>query len=349
VAIVLVGLGSNVGDRVATLEHALEKLREQPAIDVAAVSTWFETRPAGGPSGQGAFLNGAALLETSLSPSALLALLKQIEADLGRQPDRRWAARPIDLDVLLYEGLVCESPQLSLPHPRMAWRRFVLEPAAQIAAELLHPTSGWTIERLLAHLDGSPPYVALAGPIGAGKTQLARRLAEQSGVRWLAESVDAERLTRFYGDPASQAVPMELEFVEHRAAMLTAGDEAWRHGLGYTISDFWYNQSRAFARVWLDAESFARFEPQWQSRRANLVAPRLLVLLDIGAAEAMRRIRQRNRPYEQQLGAVQWQRLRQSLLDEVARPDVGPVMRLNEPSLESAAAEVVAAMESMQR
>ena len=144
-----------------------------------ARSSWRETAPIGGPPGQAAFLNGAVKLETPLPPHELLGCLQQIEGELGRRRAERWGPRPIDLDLLLYDELILTTPELVLPHPRMAWRRFVLEPAAEVAGSMIHPTIRWTLARLLAHLNESMPYVAITGPIAAGKTRLAERLAGQ--------------------------------------------------------------------------------------------------------------------------------------------------------------------------
>src|SRR5438094_7400155 len=99
----LIGLGSNLGDRVANLSDALNELRRHPAIDVQCVSSFVECRPIGGPLGQSNFFNAAAVLETSLQPAELLAELKRLESNLGRQPSARWGPRSIDLDLLLYD------------------------------------------------------------------------------------------------------------------------------------------------------------------------------------------------------------------------------------------------------
>ncbi|MEX0586179.1 MAG: 2-amino-4-hydroxy-6-hydroxymethyldihydropteridine diphosphokinase, partial [Pirellulales bacterium] len=159
------------------LARAVSLLTEHPRVRVVAASSHLPTRAIGGPTGQPPYLNAAVRVETALPPTALAELLHQIEARLGRQPGARWAARTIDLDLLLYGDAVVTSPELTMPHPRMVVRRFVLEPAAEIAAEMRHPTTGWTVGEHLAHLKHSQPYVALAGPIGAGKSTLADELA----------------------------------------------------------------------------------------------------------------------------------------------------------------------------
>ena len=171
----LIGLGSNLGDRRGLLDAALARLQRHPNIEVVRQSRHHETLPVGGPCAQPAYLNAAAVLQTSLPPQALLAELQKIETDLGRQRIEHWGPRTIDLDLLLYDDLTLTAHDLVIPHPRMAWRRFVLEPAAEVAPEMLHPGIGWTIARLLEHLNLTPWYLAMAGPIGVGKSLSGRR------------------------------------------------------------------------------------------------------------------------------------------------------------------------------
>ena len=102
----------------------------------------------------------------------------------------------------------------------MAWRRFVLKPAAEVASAMLHPTIGWTVARLLEHLDTAPSYVAMTGPIAAGKTQLAERLAAALSARLIVERPNWEQLDAFYADPARQGWLTELEFSQQRASLL---------------------------------------------------------------------------------------------------------------------------------
>jgi 2-amino-4-hydroxy-6-hydroxymethyldihydropteridine diphosphokinase len=162
-ATALISLGSNVGDRAAALRQSLALLALSPALRVTATSTFHETRPAGGPAAQEKFLNAAAVLQTSLPPLELLSVLQGVENQLGRVRSERWGPRTIDLDLLLYDELELETPELTLPHRRMSFRRFVLEPAAEIAGEMLHPVCGNTIGGLLRHLEQSPRYLAVAG------------------------------------------------------------------------------------------------------------------------------------------------------------------------------------------
>ena len=151
-ATVYLGLGSNLGDRQGHLGRALAALASAPAIRVLAVSRFIETEPVGGPPGQGMYLNAAARIETDLEPTALLVELKSIERRLGRREGPRWGERPIDLDILLYDDLVLETPDLVIPHPRLAERRFVLEPLSEIAPDARDPRTGLSVRDLLARL-----------------------------------------------------------------------------------------------------------------------------------------------------------------------------------------------------
>ncbi len=123
------GLGSNLGDRAANLLAAVDLMAERGIVVKRASSVW-ETSPI--PADQPPFLNAAVEVETCLDPLPLLRVLQQIETDLGRRPTRRWGPRPIDLDILFYDDLVVATPELVIPHPEAADRRFVLVPLSEI-------------------------------------------------------------------------------------------------------------------------------------------------------------------------------------------------------------------------
>lgn len=159
----LIALGANLGDCKVTMACAFQALSLIPGTQFIRRSTLHKTAPVGGPAGQGDFLNAAALLSTSLTPSELLSALHTVEAEANRTRLVRWQARTLDLDLLLYDQEVITGEALAVPHPRMSFRRFVLEPASEIAPWLVHSTSGWTLEALLNHLDTAEDVISVGG------------------------------------------------------------------------------------------------------------------------------------------------------------------------------------------
>jgi 2-amino-4-hydroxy-6-hydroxymethyldihydropteridine diphosphokinase len=150
-AIVYIGIGSNIGDRIVNIQQALDILKKSRQVDIISVSSFYETEPEGYED-QDWFLNAAAGVKTDLLPNELLDLLKGIEQALCRKESIRWGPRVIDLDILLYDQLCVESPKLTIPHPRMHERKFVLEPLAEIGVDVVHPVLKETIKTLLSKL-----------------------------------------------------------------------------------------------------------------------------------------------------------------------------------------------------
>ncbi|MBD2098550.1 2-amino-4-hydroxy-6-hydroxymethyldihydropteridine diphosphokinase [Trichocoleus sp. FACHB-591] len=148
-----IALGSNLGNSQQALESALVALDQTPGITLQARSHWYVTAPVGPP--QPDFLNGCALLTTTLTPQTLLATLLEIEQQFGRVRRERWGPRSLDLDLLFFDDLILETDTLTLPHPRMSERAFVLVPLAEIAPDWLEPVSRKAIADLVQAVDCS--------------------------------------------------------------------------------------------------------------------------------------------------------------------------------------------------
>jgi GTP cyclohydrolase-4 len=148
---VYLGLGTNMGDRQANLEQALGLIGERLHID--RVSSVYETEPVGYED-QPSFLNAVCRVTTDIGPLQLLSLVKGIEAGMGRVPNFTNGPRPIDIDIILYGDLVMVDPELTIPHPRMGERAFVLVPLMEIAPDIVHPFSGESIGDMMAKVGG---------------------------------------------------------------------------------------------------------------------------------------------------------------------------------------------------
>lgn len=249
-----VALGSNLGDRRATLDSALDRLRATPGVTVLGASSYHETAPVGGPSGQGMYLNAVAEIRTTLAPEALLRELLAIEAELGRVRAERFGPRTLDLDLLLFGQEHVETEQLIVPHPRMHERRFVLAPLAEIAPLAVHPVLQSTAKDLLERLDQPARELAGQNAVVTGSTsgigraialalaaaganvivhgRRSRDLAERTASECRAKQVRAQTLLADLRDP-------EVCRTFVGSCEIAFGDAA--HGEPKSAIDIWVN------------------------------------------------------------------------------------------------------------
>ncbi len=325
----LIAMGSNEGDRRANLSGAIGMLAARTGFEVRAQSRWYETAAVGGPAAQPPYLNGAVIVETALPPTHVLGTLEEIETSLGRVREVRWGPRTIDLDLLLYHDVQIDSPRLTLPHPRMAFRKFVLEPAAEIAPAWRHPAIGWTLRELRDHLRQAVPYVAVTGLPGAGNTALAAQLAAQLDARLIAD-VPEIPVAQPGTDSAGRARQGEIELLTRRRKLLDP--RGWGSQPRLAISDFWLEQSRANVSTWGDSESRREVEALIDAASAAAVRPKLLVLLD---------------PPRTTSPGDRSEAVRQALASAAWRPGVGPLLVVNAGHSSEQVADVSAAITGM--
>jgi 2-amino-4-hydroxy-6-hydroxymethyldihydropteridine diphosphokinase len=346
----LVGLGSNVGDRQQTLRLAIELLRGTPGVSAVRASAWHATTAVGGPQGQGEFLNGAAVVETSLSPESLLAQMKEIEQALGRVRREKWEPRTIDLDLLLYDAVVQHSPALQLPHPRMAFRRFVLQPAVEVAAEMRHPTIGWTVAQLLEHLQTAMPYVAISGALYSATHTFAQAVAAKTGWK-LIEFATADDDFSPLGSP-SLGVRQTIEFLRKQAKLLARKNWPRTAGSG-AISPFWIEDLLAVGDVlWPGAVDEA-----WQAMESSVVRPKLLVVCEATSQQFQQpsrkdSIQTHDSIYAEgkksgSIAVALWHQLNEARRQRTARPGIGPVLWLEGVEQDAAVNELAAAIQAM--
>lgn len=273
----LIGLGANLGKAANYLDAATHHLEALEATEVLAVSSWLETQPVGGPLGQAAFLNGAALLDTSLTPHELVLQLQRIESELGRRRGERWGPRLIDLDILLFEGTVVETSDLRIPHPWMALRRFVLEPAVEIAADFKHPLIGWTVGELLENLNRTPAIVVVTGLPGADTTYWANWLAAEVAAP-AAFSVDSMRDASWQlssGRSVTEAIEL-LHKWSQPFLLASVGSEK------RIVSDRWCEEILAASQISFSPQDYEQVDFAWRRQSSLLVAPQLLVVTHDG-------------------------------------------------------------------
>ncbi len=281
----LLALGTNLGDRHAMLARAIERVADEVASGELRASAPLETAPAGGPAGQEPFLNAAVCFETALSPHALLKQLRAIEESLGRVRGERWGARLIDLDILLYEEspkkpIVIADSELQVPHPRMAFRRFALHPAAEVAPEMIHPIFGRTVQRLLNHLNHSPPLVAILGGTADERNALAQAVAAQTGAACILDPQADRPPTPDDSSGRSPAGP--LQSLDDTARLLSEHD--W-NSPEWVVSALSVQQAfaKGLARISSASVPVDFRMADYESLNASLEPldkPRLLVLLD---------------------------------------------------------------------
>lgn len=319
---VYIALGSNQGARIDFLQQALGKIQQKTG-EVLAVSRVYET-PAMGFEGD-PFLNACIAVSSRFKPHKILRQLLEIEKVLGRErrTGNRYQNRPIDLDLLLVEDEIITSKELSLPHPEIPNRNFVLAPLADIASEVMHPVKKVKIKALFEAVEKEGlkltsqklqlpqkfsisgfNYIAVEGNIGAGKTSFATMVSEDFNAKLILERFkDNPFLPKFYEDQPRYAFPLEMSFLADRYQQLS--DDLAQYDLfkDFVISDYDVFKSLIFAKITLHEDEYLLYQKLFHLMYKELVKPDLYVYLYQNTERLLANIKKRGREYEQNIEA----------------------------------------------
>jgi len=341
-----IGLGSNLGDRERSIRDALQLLGGNGNIEVTRVSAIKETAPLGQVA-QPKYLNGVAEIRTALRPEGLLRELKATEAALGRRPNTSWEPRPIDLDLLLFGEKVIRVSGLTVPHPEMHLRSFVLDGLCQLAPALVHPVLKEPVSELSRRLargdffldPRTPQLISVAGIIGVGKTTLARKLAEMLPAEILLEPYDTNPfLPHVYAGKTELALDSQLYFLVNRAEQLSP-DNLPRDRV--FVTDYVFQKELIYARRLLDANQLPLYESIYPPFARTAATPVLVIHLQDAPANCLQRIHDRNRPYEQQMTLAFLEALDEDYRRLFADWKTCPIIRIPASTLTGYAQEVV--------
>jgi len=316
------------------LDQALDKLKQHERIDVVRSSEVLETEPLT-QDGQAKYLNGVTELRTDLSPQALLRNMQAVETDLGRSRQEKWGPRTIDLDLLLFGTEIIQTEELTVPHPQMHLRSFVLEPLCQLHGDLLHPVLGVCVAELKQRLNGqdfaldasTPQLVSIAGNIGVGKTTLAECLQAQLDGEVLYEPYDTNPfMPDVYAGKTELALDSQLHFLVHRAQQLKRS--SLTGGKAY-FSDYLFEKELVYAERLLDARQWALYQKVHEPFADMVTGPTLVLYMQDSSDHCLDRIQKRNRSYEQGIQTPFLDGLSEEYDRLIAGWQKSPVLRLD--------------------
>jgi len=334
---VMVSLGSNQGNRLSLIESCIVLIHNEVAV-VVKVSKIYETPAWGFESDP--FYNCVLLLHTSKAPQKLLNQLLKVEKKLGRVRNQvvEYQPRPIDIDILAFDEEIVATETLQIPHPMLQKRKFVLQPLLDLDSNWEHPVLKKSVAQLLAeteddspidavHILGSPieklglqsfNYIAIEGNIGAGKTTLATKLAEDCNAKLILERfADNPFLPKFYKDQSRYAFPLEMSFLADRYQQLSDDLAQFDLFKDFVVADYHIFKSLIFAKVTLQEDEFRLYKTMFDIIYKEMTKPDLYVYLYQNTARLLQNIKKRGRSYEQEISAEYLEKINQDYLDYI--------------------------------
>ncbi|MCM4154112.1 2-amino-4-hydroxy-6-hydroxymethyldihydropteridine diphosphokinase [Arenibacter sp. N53] len=328
-------LGSNLGDKLNHLQEVVFLIHSSIG-NVVKISPIYET-PAWGFDGED-FYNCCIAVETSLTPLDLLENLLTIETRLGRERNKGtgYSSRTVDIDILYYEREIINSEALTIPHPSLQLRRFVLRPLADIAPQFYHPVLNKDSRNLLQEckdksnitrtehklyatrlqLFSQLHYMAIEGNIGAGKTSLAHKIGQDFNAKLVLERfADNPFLPKFYEDQSRFAFPLEMSFLADRYQQFMDDTSQYDLFKNFMVSDYDINKSLIFAKVTLQEEEFKLYRKLFNLMHKEIKKPTMYIYLYQNTERLLQNIKQRGRNYEQNIAPEYLEKLNRGYFD----------------------------------
>jgi 2-amino-4-hydroxy-6-hydroxymethyldihydropteridine diphosphokinase len=319
---VYIALGSNKGNKLEHLQLAIDAIFER-AGTIRKISKVYET-PALGFEGDN-FYNACIKIETELKPKKLLRTLKQIEADLGRTTKKSdtYESREIDLDILFYGDETFKDITLEIPHPHLHKRKFVLQPLCDIAKDIEHPTLNKKVSDLSEECDdnseiepikiwlknpmkrfnfGNYNFIAIEGNIGAGKTSLSNKIAQDFNAKLILERfADNPFLPKFYKEPERYAFTLEMSFLADRYQQISDDLSQLDLFKDFMVSDYDVHKSLIFSKVTLAEDEFRLYRKLFYQVYKDIARPDLYIYLYQNTERLQANIKKRGRKYEKEI------------------------------------------------
>jgi deoxyguanosine kinase len=321
-------LGSNQGEKLKNLQKAIYEIAETVGA-IQKISSIYKTS-SWGYKGED-FYNISISVSTYLQPESLLEKLLTIESNLGRERNNlhEYTDRKIDIDILLFEDEIIFSKKITIPHPRMLERKFVLVPLVEIAKNSLHPiekkqlyvclnncSDASSIEKISSKLIRPIPltekynYIAIEGNIGAGKTSLASLMSDEFNARVVLERfADNPFLPKFYEDKERFAFPLEMSFLADRYQQLSDDLAQFNLFKNLIVSDYYIFKSLIFAQITLQKEEYALYRKMFDIMYKEISKPDLYIYLYQNTDRLLENIKKRGRDYEQNIEASYLQKI----------------------------------------
>lgn len=333
---VYIGLGSNIGNRLEHLQAAIDAIHYEIG-SIIKISSCYQT-PALGFDGD-PFLNACIEVRTYLSPELLMSKLLQLEENQGRKRlnNGQYNARTIDLDILFYDNNIVENKLLSIPHPRLHQRRFVLQPMEEIASDFIHPNHHQTIAAILEGCEDDSivertkdnlenplwgmdlsayNFIAIEGNIGAGKSSLTQMMAQDFNAKSIFERfADNPFLPKFYEDAERYAFTLEMSFLADRYQQISEDLAQLDLFKDFIIADYDVFKSLIFSKITLSEDEFLLYRKLFYQVYKDFKRPDLYVYLHQDVKKLKDNIKKRGRSYERQLESDYLNKIHQGYLE----------------------------------